>query len=155
MSLSSSFHLLSFQRKVQDAMRGVERTLELERRPRLAADVDHAYGKKYALVDLTSNVAIITYANCLERLGLGAKTLMMISSSSSIDGGTNKPVTLQFNASTMWEFSEEVEVDVPADRSWEDNEETKGGDDNSSSKKTRVMKVSGKWTFFSSNTISY
>jgi len=146
MSLSSSFHLLSFERKVQDALRDVERMLELERKPRLAADVDHAYGDKYALVDLTSNVAIIAYANCLERLGLDVKTLMMISS--SIDGGTNKSVTLRFDASTTWEFSKEVEVDVPAERSWEDNEETRGGDDNSSSKKTRVMKVSGKLTFF-------
>ncbi|KAL3793710.1 hypothetical protein ACHAW5_008057 [Stephanodiscus triporus] len=150
MSLSSSFHLLSFERKVQDALRDVERMLELERKPRLAADVDHAYGDKYALVDLTSNVAIIAYANCLERLGLDVKTLMMISS--SIDGGTNKSVTLRFDASTTWEFSKEAEVDVPAERSWEDTSSKKtramkvsekwmGGDDNSSSKKTRVMKA--------------
>ena len=136
MSLSNSFELLSFQRKVQDALDSVERTLELECKPRLAADVDHTYGEKYALVDLTSNAAIIAYASCLERLGLDTNALI------SVDG--TKPVTLRFDASTTWEFSKEVGVDVPVERSWEDNEETRG---DSSSKKTRVMKVSGKLTF--------
>jgi hypothetical protein len=133
MSLSSSFHLLSFQRKVQDALRSVERTLELERKPRLAADVDHTYGAKYGLVNLTSNAAIIAYMNCLERLGLDANAL------TSID--RTKPTTLRFDSSSTWKFLKEVVVDVPSDRSWEENEVTKGS---TSSKKTRVIKVSGK-----------
>jgi hypothetical protein len=133
MSLSSSFHLLSFQRKVQDALQSVERTLELERKPRLAADVDHSYGAKFKLVDLTSNAAIIAYINCLERLGLDANAL------NSID--KTKTATLRFDASTTWKFLKEVLIDVHAERSWEENEETKGG---ILSKKTRAMKVSGR-----------
>jgi hypothetical protein len=131
MSLSSSFHLLSFQRKVQEALQSVERTLELERKPRLAADVDHTYGAKFGLVNVTSNAAIIAYMNCLERLGLDANALK------SID--KTKPATLRFDASTTWKFLKEVVVDLPAERSWEEKEETKGG---ILSKKTRVMKVS-------------
>ena len=137
MSLSSSFHLLSFQRKVQDALQCVERTLELERKPRLAADVDHTYGAKYGLVNLTSNAAIIAYMNCLERLGLDTNALK------SID--KTKPTTLRFDASTTWKFLKEVVMDLPAERSWEEKEETKGG---ILSKKTRVMKVSGMNTCF-------
>jgi hypothetical protein len=75
---SFSFHLLSFQRKVQDALQSVERTLELERKPCLAGDIDHTYGAKYSLVNLTSNAAIIAYMTCLERLGLDAYALKSV-----------------------------------------------------------------------------
>ncbi len=128
---SSSFHLLSFQRKVQDALQSVERTLELERKPRLAGDVDHTYSAKYGLVNLTSNAAIIAYMTCLEMLGLDANALK------SID--KTQPTTLRFDASRRWKFLKEIEVDVPAERSWEENEETKGG---FSISKKKVMKVS-------------
>ena len=143
MSLSSSFHLLSFQRKVQDALQCVERTLELERKPRLAADVDHTYGAKYGLVNLTSNAAIIAYMNCLERLGLDANALKLIDKT--------KPTTLRFDASTTWKFLKEVVMDLPVERSWEEKEETKGG---ILSKKTRVMKVSGMNTCFVPYTVT-
>ena len=128
---SSSFNLISFQRKVQDALQSVERTLELERKPRLAGDVDHTYGAKYGLVNLTSNASIIAYMNCLERLGLDANTLK------SID--KTKPTTLRFDGSSTWKILKEVEVDVPAEIRWEENEETKGG---FSSNKAKIMKVS-------------
>ena len=105
MSLSSSFELLSFQRKVKDALQSVERTLELERKPQLAADVDHTYGAKYGLVNLTSNAAIIAYMNCFEKLGLDAAVLK------SID--KTKPATLRFDSSTACKFLKEVKVDVP------------------------------------------
>jgi len=75
MSLSSSFDLLSFQQKVKDALTSLERTLELEHKPRLAANVDHTYGAKYGLVNLTSNAAIIAYMNCFKKLGLNAAVL--------------------------------------------------------------------------------
>jgi hypothetical protein len=107
--------------------------LELERKPRLAADVYHTYGANYSLVNLTSNAAIIAYMNCLEKLGLDANALK------SID--KTKPATLRFDASTAWKFLKEVVIDVPAERSWEENEETKVG---ILSKKTRVIKVSGR-----------
>jgi hypothetical protein len=111
----------------------VERTLELERKPRLAGDVDHTYGAKYGLVNLTSNASIIAYMNCLERLGLDANTLK------SID--KTKPTTLRFDGSSTWKILKEIEVDVPAERRWEENEETKGG---FSSNKAKVMKVSAR-----------
>lgn len=133
MSLSSSFNLLSFQRKVQDALQSVERTLELERKPRLAADVDHTYGAKYGLVNLTSNAAIIACMNCFEKLGLDAAVLK------SID--KTKPATLRFESSTSCKFLKEVEVDVPAARSYEEKEETKESEPSKNTTKTRVIKV--------------
>ena len=134
MSLSSSFELLSFQRKVKDALQSVERTLELERKPRLAADVDHTYGAKYGLVNLTSNAAIIAYMNCFEKLGLDSAVLK------SID--KTKPATLRFDSSTACKFLQEVTVDVPVGRSYEEKEETTGSDASKNTTKTRVMKVS-------------
>jgi len=118
MSLSSSFQVLSFQRKVQDALQTVERTLELERKPRLAADVDHTYGAKYGLVNLTSNAAIIAYMNCFNKLGLDADVLKCIDKT--------KPATLRFDSATSWNFLKKATVDVPTEKSYEMKEETKG-----------------------------
>lgn len=100
----SSYNYLSFQRKVQAALESVERVLQLERKPRLADDVDHTYGAKYGLVNLTSNVAIIAFMNCLERLGLDTEVLK------SID--KTKPATLEFESSTSPIFLKKVTVDV-------------------------------------------
>jgi hypothetical protein len=116
-----------------DARLDADQQLLVEMVTRLAADVDHSYGAKFKLVDLTSNAAIIAYINCLERLGLDANAL------NSID--KTKTATLRFDASTAWKFLKEVVIDVPAERSWEENEETKVG---ILSKKTRVIKVSGR-----------
>ena len=57
MSSVADFNHLSFQQKVQDALTAVERTLELERSPRLAEEVDHTYGAKYELVNLTKRAS--------------------------------------------------------------------------------------------------
>ena len=86
---------------MEEALRTVERTLELERKPRLDGDVDHTYGAKYALVNLATNAAIISYMNCLEKLGLDASVLK------SID--KTKPVTLRFDASARSKFLKKVE----------------------------------------------
>lgn len=136
MTINNSFQLLSFNRKVSDALQTVERTLELERKPQLASDVDHTYGAKYALVNLTSNTAIIAIVSCLEKLGLDSTALK------SIDSKT-KSTTLRFEASTTSKFIKEVTVDVPVQRSYEETETV-----NSKSKKgtfeqtkTKVMKV--------------
>jgi len=133
MSLSSSFQLLSFQRKVNDALQSVKRTLELERKPQLAADVDHTYGAKYGLVNLTSNAAIIAYMNCFDKLGLDATVLK------SID--KTKPATLRFDSSTAWKFVKELDVDVPVNRSYEEKEETAYSDSSKNTKKTNIFKA--------------
>jgi hypothetical protein len=136
MTINNSFQLLSFQRKVSDALQTVERTLELERKPQLASDVDHTYGAKYALVNLTSNTAIIAIICCLEKLGLGSTILESIDKS--------KPCTLRFDASTTSKFIKEVTVDVPVQRSYEEietiNSKSKKGTFEQS--KHKVMKVS-------------
>ncbi|EJK51217.1 hypothetical protein THAOC_29630, partial [Thalassiosira oceanica] len=75
MSSVANFNHISFQRKVNNALTAVERTLELERSPRLAEEVDHTYGAKYELVDMTTNAAIIAYMTCLEKLGLNGLIL--------------------------------------------------------------------------------
>ncbi|EJK54483.1 hypothetical protein THAOC_25886 [Thalassiosira oceanica] len=119
---AADFNRLSFQRKVNDALTAVERTLELERSPRLAEEVDHTYGAKYELVDLTTNAAIIAFMTCLEKLGLNGLILGSI-----VEGAGNKPLTLRFDVSTTPTFMKEVKVKVPMDRSYEETEETAGG----------------------------
>ena len=130
----SSYTYLTFQRKVKDALQTVERALELERKPRLAEDVDHTYGAKYELVNLTTNAAIIAYMNALEKLGLDATVLK------SID--KTKPATLQFEYSTSPKFLKEVKVDVPVGRSYQETEVTEETGPTKSTTKTKVMKVS-------------
>ncbi|EJK48601.1 hypothetical protein THAOC_32587 [Thalassiosira oceanica] len=119
------------KRKVNDALTAVERTLELERSPRLAEDVDHTYGAKYELVDLTTNAAIIAFMTCLEKLGLNGLILGSI-----VEGAGNKPLTLRFDVSTTPTFMKEVKVKVPMDRSYEQTEET------ATNMATKVLKVS-------------
>ncbi|EJK59017.1 hypothetical protein THAOC_20813 [Thalassiosira oceanica] len=121
MSSVVNFNHVSFQRKVNDALTAVERTLELERSPRLAEEVDHTYGAKYELVDLTTNAAIIAYMTCLEKLGLNGLILGSI-----VEGAGDKPLTLRFDVSTTPTFTKEVKVKVPMDRSYEQTEETAG-----------------------------
>lgn len=131
MSSVADFNHLSFQQKVQDALTAVERTLELERSPRLAEEVDHTYGVKYELVNLTTNAAIIAYMTCLEKLGLNGLVL-----SSIVEGAGNKPLTLRFDVSTTPTFVKEAKVKVPMNHSYEQTEETAG------SKATKILKVS-------------
>ena len=126
-----NFNRLSFRRKVNDALAAVERTLELERSPRLAEEVDHTYGAKYDLVDRTTNAAIIAFMTCFEKLGLNR----LILGSIVVDAG-NKPLTLRFDVSTTPTFIKEVKVKVPMDRSYEETKEIVG------IKVTKVLKVS-------------
>ena len=135
MAINNSFQLLSFQRKVSDALQTVERTLELERKPQLASDVDHTYGAKYALVNLTSNTAIIAIISCLEKLGLESNVLKNIDKT--------KPSTLRFYASTTCKFIKEVTVDVPVQRSYEETETVNSKSKKGTYEQTRnkVMKV--------------
>mmetsp|Transcript_36045 Transcript_36045/g.85910 ORF Transcript_36045/g.85910 Transcript_36045/m.85910 type:complete len:950 (+) Transcript_36045:88-2937(+) len=130
MSSVVNFNHLSFQRKVNDALTAVERTLELERSPRLAEEVDHTYGAKYELVDITTNAAIIAFMTCLEKLGLNGLILGAI-----VEGAGNKPLTLRFDVSTTPTFMKEVKVKVPMDRSYEQTEET------ATSMATKVLKA--------------
>jgi hypothetical protein len=158
MSLSSSFHLLSFQQKVANALHIVERTLEFERKPRLAGEQQqqksHTYGHKFGLVNVTTNMAILAFITCLEKLGLDYKTIIAAAVLLHKKSTTAATTTLRFDASTEWTFIKEVEVTVPMDVSWTENEETmvnnelgeKNDNDNNNSpttteKKTRVMKA--------------
>jgi hypothetical protein len=158
MSLSSSFHLLSFQQKVANALHIVERTLELERRPRLAGEQQqsHTYGHKFGLVNVTTNIAILAFITCLEKLGLDYKAIIAAAVANKYkQKPTTATTTLRFDASTEWTFIKEVEVTVPMDVSWSETEETmvnvelgeKNENDNNipsnstTEKKTRVMKA--------------
>ncbi|EJK49598.1 hypothetical protein THAOC_31512 [Thalassiosira oceanica] len=137
MSSVANFNHISFQRKVNNALTAVERTLELERSPRLAEEVDHTYGAKYELVDTTTNAAIIAYMTCLEKLGLNGLILGAI-----VEGAGNKPLTLRFDVSTTPTFVKEVRVKVPMEYSYEQTEETAG------SKITKVLKAVRRVTKF-------
>ena len=89
----NNFHLLSFQRKVKDALQTVERTLELEHKPQLADEVDHVYGAKYGLTNLVSDKVhaisdrpISAYNNIIRykyKYGISILTLLFLNSISS------------------------------------------------------------------------
>eukprot|EP00581_Thalassiosira_minuscula_P032482 CAMPEP_0183784576 /NCGR_PEP_ID=MMETSP0739-20130205/66049_1 /TAXON_ID=385413 /ORGANISM="Thalassiosira miniscula, Strain CCMP1093" /LENGTH=996 /DNA_ID=CAMNT_0026028547 /DNA_START=118 /DNA_END=3109 /DNA_ORIENTATION=+ len=129
----ASYNYLSFQNKVKGALQDVQRALELERKPRLAEDVDHTYGAKYGLVNLTTNAAIIAFMNCFKKFGLDGDVLK------SID--KTKPATLQFELSTSSKFLKEVKVDVPVNRSYEESEVTTESDPSNTTTKKKVLKA--------------
>ena len=101
-------------RVVDDALQTVGRILELHRNPRLAGDVDHAYGDKYTLVDQMTNTALIGQVNALSLVGLTASVLKSIDKS--------KTATLRFQASDSCSFLKEQIVEVPDTKSVETDE---------------------------------
>jgi len=105
-----------FRQKVDDALKAVERILELNRNPQLAQDVDHQYADKYDLVNQMSNTALIGQLNVLSYFGLTADILKSIDKS--------KPATLRFQASDSCTFLKTQTVEVPMDRSLEEFEQT-------------------------------
>ena len=132
-SAGSSYETLAFKRKVNDALKDVERILCIEKKPSIAGDVDHTYGDKYELVNSVSNISIIAYMNTLQQLGLDADVLK------SID--VSAPTTLRFDASTSCKMLEKKVVDVPMNRSYEETVETKSTGILGNSKTKRVNKV--------------
>jgi len=116
MSSCSDYETLAFQRKVNDALKSVEKILAIEKKPLIAGDVEHTYGAKYELVNSVSNVAIIAYLNTLEKLGFDADVLKSIDDS--------MPSTLRFDATTSCKFLEKKIVDVPMNISCEETAET-------------------------------
>lgn len=116
---SLSRFLISFlfcQNIVDDALKTVERVLEINRNPRLAEDVDHAYDDKYGMANLMTNTALIAQVNVLKEFGLTMDALKAIDKT--------KPVTLRFQAADSCSFLKEQIVEVPADRSVETDEHT-------------------------------
>lgn len=101
-------------RVVEQALETVDRILDLHRNPRLAEDVNHEYGDKYALVDQMTNAAMIGQVNVLGHFGLTAEILK--------DVDKSKPVTLRFQASDSCTFVKERTVEVPATKTVETDE---------------------------------
>lgn len=115
---------------VTEALKSVQRILDVNRKPRLASEVDHEYVDKYALADLLTNTTIIAQMNVLERLGLSKDALKKID--------TSKPVTLRFAASDFCSLLKEQTVDVhsPASIETAENTETSGSFFGSTKKST-------------------
>lgn len=123
-----------FQHQVEEAMKTVERILEVHRNPRLAQDVEHGYEDKYQLADILTNTAIIAQMNVLERLGLTADVLKSIDKS--------KATTLRFQASDTCVFLKEQNVEVPMERSHQTTSETQTtGAFFGNTKKSTISKV--------------
>ena len=119
---------------MNEALQTVERVLATDKHPHAAGDIEHAYGSKFGLVDLVSNVALISYMNVLEKFGLSGSVLK------SID--KNQATTLRFEAKMKSEFEKEMIVDVPMDRSYEEECSTKSTRIFGNSDSKRVSKVS-------------
>eukprot|EP00339_Tiarina_fusa_P000371 CAMPEP_0117002288 /NCGR_PEP_ID=MMETSP0472-20121206/4015_1 /TAXON_ID=693140 ORGANISM="Tiarina fusus, Strain LIS" /NCGR_SAMPLE_ID=MMETSP0472 /ASSEMBLY_ACC=CAM_ASM_000603 /LENGTH=1027 /DNA_ID=CAMNT_0004702601 /DNA_START=138 /DNA_END=3221 /DNA_ORIENTATION=+ len=112
----SDFDEVTFRASVDDAMKSVDRILQVHRNPRLPENVDHNYSDKYALADLMTNVGIIAQMNCLERMGLSAEILQGVDKT--------KATTLRFQSSETCTFLKETEVKVPMERTVETVEDT-------------------------------
>ncbi|KAL7479988.1 hypothetical protein ACHAW6_005701 [Cyclotella cf. meneghiniana] len=140
MRFSPPFERLGFEGKVNDALRSVERILDIERHPRLAGDVEHTYGSKYELVNSTTNAALIAYMNVFEKMGLDISVLK------SID--KTKPTTIRFDANTSCKFVKETSVDVPMVGRVEEEQKTRSTGVFGHSESKRVSKVMHQITEF-------
>ncbi|KAG7346198.1 hypothetical protein IV203_005266 [Nitzschia inconspicua] len=111
-----SFNQVFFENRVSNALKEVDRILNLDRNPRLAGDVSHEYADKYALANTLTNTAIIAQMNVLDRLGLTNDILKKID--------FTKATTLRFQAFDSCEFIKEQVVDVPVSTAFQTTEET-------------------------------
>ena len=116
------------------AMQDIHRILDLDRNPRLAANVSHDYSDKYALANAMTNTAIIAQMNVLHRLGLTNDILQTLD--------PTKPTTLRFQASDSCQYLKEQVVDVPLPVTVESVEDTEtSGDFVGKTTKSSVHKV--------------
>jgi hypothetical protein len=115
---NSHLNEVVFKRRVKDALRDVDRILELGRNPRLAEDVDHAYSDKYALASTLTNTTIVAQMNVLDRgFGLTKEVLQKLDAS-------DKPTTLRFQAWDACKFVKEQSVDVKPSKVTKTTEDT-------------------------------
>ena len=133
MRLPPSFERLSFERKVNSALEDIEKILDIERHPRLAGDVEHTYESKYGLVDTVTNAALIAYMNVFEKMGLDSSVLQ------SID--KTQATTLRFDANLNCNLEKEVVVDIPINRSYEEEHKMSSTGIFGNSETKRVSKV--------------
>eukprot|EP00934_Nitzschia_sp_Nitz4_P000039 Nitzschia sp. Nitz4//scaffold22_size323478//192982//195967//NITZ4_000553-RA/size323478-augustus-gene-0.206-mRNA-1//1//CDS//3329543073//39//frame0 len=104
-----------FERKVSEALKTVQRILDVNRNPRLAGDVDHFYEDKYSLANTITNTALIAQLQVLQQFGLTLETLQTCDHT--------KPLTLRFQASDSCSFLKEQVVKVPGSKSVQTNTE--------------------------------
>ena len=114
--LVSNLVVSVFYQLVNDSIQAVKRILDLHRNPRLAEDVDHQYDDKYLLVEQMANTAIIAQLNVMTYFGLTKEVLQSIDKS--------KPTTLRFQASTSCTFLNQEVVEVPMQRTEEEERRT-------------------------------
>lgn len=108
--MASPYHRNEFSSKVNKAMKAVERILSNARNPLIASpDHDHTYDDKFALSEFLSKVALASFFNTFERLGLDKTTLGHLVTAVSND---KKSVTLRFASSEKCEFIKESTIET-------------------------------------------
>eukprot|EP00545_Synedropsis_sp_CCMP1620_P000355 CAMPEP_0119005492 /NCGR_PEP_ID=MMETSP1176-20130426/1748_1 /TAXON_ID=265551 /ORGANISM="Synedropsis recta cf, Strain CCMP1620" /LENGTH=988 /DNA_ID=CAMNT_0006957305 /DNA_START=85 /DNA_END=3051 /DNA_ORIENTATION=+ len=103
------FHEQQFRAQVEKALDSVQTVLDVNRKPRLAEDMDHKYDDKYALAEFLTNTTIAAQMNILERLGLTEDKLKRLYDMVHVD---KRSVTISFEAEDTCTFLKEQLVDV-------------------------------------------
>jgi len=103
------FHEQQFRSQVESALELVQQVLDVNRKPRLAEDMDHEYDDKYALAEFLTNTTIAAQMNILERMGLTGNKLPRLYDMVHVD---KRSVTLVFETEDTCTFSKEQLVDV-------------------------------------------
>lgn len=92
-----------FRQQVDKALVTVKTVLDNTKNPTYPADVPHVYEDKYLLAEFLTNGALAAQLNCLELLGLNAKTLKQLK-----DWSEKRSVTLRLKAEEKCVFDREV-----------------------------------------------
>mmetsp|Transcript_26416 Transcript_26416/g.47909 ORF Transcript_26416/g.47909 Transcript_26416/m.47909 type:complete len:983 (-) Transcript_26416:1528-4476(-) len=103
-----------FRRQVNDALKSVQKILNLTRTPRYAADSEESvYEDKFGLAEFLTNVALAAQLNTLERMGLTKDKLQELF---EIVHKEQRSVTLRFEAHETCAFLDEKIVTIESPR---------------------------------------
>jgi hypothetical protein len=102
----SSFNEQVFRKKVSNCLSIATQVLERNKHLDTPDNVSHRYEDKYLVADYLTNAGIISYLNCLVKLGVSPEQLGQF-----LDWASTQSVTLNFKVVDKCEFVKEIKRD--------------------------------------------
>jgi len=73
-----TFNETAFKARIEAALRRIRTVLDNTRNPQYPAEVPHRYDDKYLLAELVTRVAVASWLQCLEVIGMSAEQLVQL-----------------------------------------------------------------------------
>jgi hypothetical protein len=104
--MSSSFNEQVLRKKVSNCMSIATQVLERNKHLNTPDNVSHRYEDKYLVAEYLANAGIVSYLNCLVKLGVSPEQLGQL-----LDWASTQAVTLLFKVVDKCEFVKEIKRD--------------------------------------------